>query len=69
MRNDLDHSACGACFDGRANVVEESFADDMSAFARYALLARQGGSPALCQDPTGIYYVCHMRLPDEGRRN
>lgn len=69
MQDNLDHSACGACFEGKGNVVEEDFADDTSAFSRYAFLARQGGAPALCQDPSGIYYVCHIRLPGEGRRN
>jgi len=69
MQDNLDDSTCGACFKTEAKIVEETFAEDIAAFARYSFLSRQGGSPALCQDNCGTYYVCHIRLPGEGKAN
>lgn len=69
MQDDLENSSCGACFKTKASIVEESFVEDVSAFARYAFLSRHGGSPALCQDNGGTYYVCHICLPGERTAN
>lgn len=65
MPDNLNSGTCGACFERKCKVVEEHFTDDLSAFSRYAALSRQGGSPALCQNGCGSYYVCHIRLPGE----